>query len=117
MLDPAAVAREAAQELGAEMDPGLPGCVERILSRSRGTKGMALADGETLGDFIVAAADTGCRLLNDFRTRVGEPPAWSYVQRQLQRQMGIDEGMSPERDAVIDTLVAVLMHRGAQLGS
>lgn len=117
MPEPAAVAREAAEELGAEMDPGLPGCVERILVRSRGTDAAGLANGDTLGAFIVAAADAGCRVVGDFRADAGERPARPFIERHLRRQMGIDEGMSPERDAVIDTVVAVLLRHGSGNGA
>lgn len=108
VLDPVTVARSSAQELGAEMDPGLPGCVERILGRSRGAVGVS-ADGDTLGAFIVAAADAGCRLVAAFAARTGERPATPFLKRQLQREMGIDEGMSPDHDTVIDTVVEVLL--------
>lgn len=99
------------------MDPGLPGCVERILVRSRGTDAAPLPNGDTLGAFIVAAADAGCRVVGEFRGRAGERPAHSFLERQLRRQMGIDEGMSPDRDAVVDTVVAVLLRRGAESGA
>ncbi|MCW5700558.1 MAG: hypothetical protein KIT00_12025 [Rhodospirillales bacterium] len=109
LLDPDDVARQAAQDLGAEMDPGLPACVQNILTHSPSSDPGSLINADSLGAFIVATARAGVRIIADLRENLA-PPGHALVQRRLQREMGIDEGMSPDHDTVIDTIVETLIH-------
>lgn len=67
LLDPDDVARQAAQDLGAEMDPGLPACVQNILTHSPSSDPGSLINADSLGAFIVATARAGVRIIADLR--------------------------------------------------
>jgi hypothetical protein len=88
-----AIARRAAERLGAEMDPALPDGVARVLTRSRRSPDGDLPDGADLATFVVAAAAFGCRL--SAGTSGTAEPTRATLERRLRRQFGIDEGMSP----------------------
>jgi|APTNR8051073442_1049403.scaffolds.fasta_scaffold57661_1 hypothetical protein len=107
LKDPDDLARRAALRLGAEMDPALPRCVDTILRESPGTAPDDLVRGGTLGAFIVACCHVGCGIDAENRRRTERPSAL-WLADQLRREMGIDEGMSHDHDAVIDAVVHVL---------
>jgi hypothetical protein len=107
---PETIARLAAARLAADMDPGLPACVDRILRLSNGTVPDTLADPGTLGSFIVATAHLGCAL----PAVLSRNPlsARADLEAQLRRVMGIDEGVSADHDNVIEAVVAELAAGG-----
>jgi hypothetical protein len=105
---PDAVAERAAGKLSAEMDPSIPARVARVL-QSRATAGPAAKPArDGLAQFLVAAADAGCSLRAAIGGTVGESARF-LLGRRLRREMGIDEGMSPDHDLVIDAVVDALI--------
>lgn len=112
MAEPRDVARRAALRLGAEMDPSFPNRVERVLARNgdSGTSGTdGLGDGHDLGTFLVTAAHMACGIHDALITRT-DRPARIFVEQRLRREMGIDEGMSPDHDSIIDAVADAVLH-------
>ena len=107
-LEPGAVARAAAARLAAEMCPGLPDNVARVLAKGDGPGADGFSDGGDLASLVVAAAHVGCRLYADLRARTDRPAA-VYLEQKLRREMGIDEGLSDDLDRMIDAVVDALM--------
>ncbi len=104
MKDPDTVSRQVALRLSAEMDPSLGRCVDGILRKSPGTDPDALVNAGTIGAFIIAASHVGCGLAAGLRQRT-DRPSRLWLSDQLRREMGVDEGMSPDHDMVIDAVV------------
>jgi hypothetical protein len=104
-----AIARRAAERLGAEMDPALPGGVARVLTRSRRSPDGDLPDGADLATFVVAAAAFGCRL--SAGTSGTAEPTRATLERRLRRQFGIDEDMSPDHETIIDAVAEAICAR------
>jgi hypothetical protein len=107
-LEPGMIARAAAEKLAAEMCPGLPDDVARILGKGDGTGSEGPADGGDLASLIVAASRVGCTLYTELRARTDRPAA-VYLEQKLRREMGIDEGLSDDLDRMIDAVVDALM--------
>jgi hypothetical protein len=107
-LELGAIARDAAERLSAEMCPGLPDDVARVLGKGDGIGSDGPPDGGDLASLIVAASWVGCRLYADLRRRTDRPAA-VYLERKLRREMGIDEGLSDDLDRMIEAVVDVLM--------
>jgi hypothetical protein len=108
LSDSATIAERAAMELSAEMDPSLPSRVSRVL-QSRVAQGRdARPSRDDLASFLVAAAEAGCALCAATGGTVGGRGRF-LLARRLRREMGIDEGMSPDHDRVIDAVVEALM--------
>jgi len=112
--DFADIARQTAQRLGAEMDPSLPASVERALQKSFSSPGDTLSDGADIGTFIVTSAAAGCRIYADIALKTHKPSS-GYLERKLRSEMGIDEGMSPDHDNVIETIVSTLTNGETEL--
>jgi hypothetical protein len=102
------IARQAALDLSAEMDPSLSSRVDRVLSANTGANPKNPLDGHDLASFLVVAAGIACQIHGDLRRRT-EVPARSYMERRLRSEMGIDEGISPDHDTVVEALVAALL--------
>lgn len=109
MAEPRDVARRAALRLGAEMDPSLPNRVERVLARNGDSGAGGLGDGHDLGTFLVAAAHMACGIHDALIIRT-DRPARVFVEQRLRREMGIDEGMSPDHDSIIDAVADAVLH-------
>lgn len=103
------VARQAALDLSAEMDPSLSSRVDRVLSARIGADPKDPLDGRDLASFLVVAAGIACQIHGELRRRT-DVPARSYLERRLRSEMGIDEGISPDHDSVVEALVAALLH-------
>lgn len=95
------------------MDPSLPASVERALQRSFSTPGDTLFDGEDIGTFIVTSAAAGCRIYAE-KALTSQRPSFGYLERKLRSEMGIDEGMSPDHDNVIETIASELINGGTR---
>ncbi|MGF1641383.1 MAG: hypothetical protein ACFCUO_10590 [Rhodospirillales bacterium] len=109
-----AIARAAAARLAAEMCPGLPAAVARIVA-ARGEPGTGdPADSADLASMVVVASRLGCDLLAELRARTDRPAA-GYLERRLRREMGIDEGMSDDLDRMVEAVVAALFDGLAQI--
>lgn len=102
------LARRAALRLGAEMDPGLPGRVERVLTADEQGGLQRALEGHDLASFLVATAAIACRVYQELRRKT-ETPAAVYLERRLQSEMGIDAGTAPDREVIIEALVAEVM--------
>lgn len=102
------IARRAALDLGAAMDPSLSGRVERVLNAAAGTDPEDPLDGGDLASFLVVAAGVACRLHGDLKQRT-DTPSRSYLERRLRSEMGVDEGLSPDHDTIVEALVAALL--------
>jgi hypothetical protein len=102
------IARQAALDLSAAMDPSLSSRVDRVFSAASGADPKDPLDGGDLASFLVVAAGVACRIHGDLRSRT-ESPARSYIERRLRSEMGIDEGISPDHDAVVEALVAAVL--------
>ncbi|MCP5365739.1 MAG: hypothetical protein H6905_11030 [Hyphomicrobiales bacterium] len=111
--DFADIARQAAQRLGAEMDPSLPACVERALQKRFSLPSETLFDGDDIGTFIVTSATAGCRIYAEIAEKSIQP-SFGYIERKLRSEMGIDEGMSPDHDNVIETIASTLTNGGTR---
>lgn len=108
MDDISELARRAALRLGADMDPSLPGRVERVLDAG-GKKGdKDPLDGRDLASFLVVSAGVLCRIYGDLNDRM-RAPAYAFLERRLQSEMGIDEGISRDRETIIEALVTEIM--------
>ena len=107
-LEPGAIARDAAERLSAEMCPGLPDDVARVLGKGDGIGSDGPSDGGDLASLIVAASRVGCALYAELRARTDRPAA-VYLERKLRREMGIDEGLSDDLDRMIEAVVDALM--------
>lgn len=103
-----AIARQAALDLSATMDPSLSSCVDRVLSANAGANPKDPLEAGDLASFLVVAAGIVCRIHSDLRRRT-EAPARGYMEHRLRSEMGIDEGLSPDHDSVIEALVAVVL--------
>ena len=112
MTDTETIARRAALALSAEMDPSLSSRVDRVLSASTGPNPKNPLEGRDLASFLVVAAGIACKIHDDLSRRT-EAPARSYMERRLRSEMGIDEGLSPDHDYVVEALVAALLHSPA----
>lgn len=102
------IARRAALRCGAEMDPSLPGQVERVLAAAGRPGAADPLDGRDLASFLVVAAAALCRIHRDHSRRT-DRPAHRYLERRLQSEMGIDEGAAPDREAIIEALVTEIV--------
>ena len=102
------VARQAALDLNAEMDPSLSSRVDRVLSANTGAHPKDPLDGRDLASFLVVAAGIACQIHEDLKRRT-QAPARNYMERRLRSEMGIDEGISPDHDSVVEALVAALL--------
>ena len=107
-LELGAIARDAAERLSAEMCPGLPDGVARVLAKGDGTGSDGPPDGGDLASLVVAASWVGCRLYAELRARTDRPAA-VYLEQKLRREMGMDEGMSDDHDRMIEAVVEALM--------
>jgi hypothetical protein len=107
-LEPGAVGRTTAAMRAAEMCPGLPDDVARVLGKGDGTGLERPSDGGDLASLIVAASVVGCSLYTELRARTDRPAA-VYLERKLRREMGIDEGLSDDLDRMIEAVVDALM--------
>jgi hypothetical protein len=104
-----AIARRAALDLSAAMDPSLSSRVERVLGANSGANPKDPLDGRDLASFLVVAAGIACKIHGDLSRRT-EAPARSYMERRLRSEMGIDEGISPDHDTIVEALVAAVLH-------
>ena len=102
------IAKHAALDLGAVMDPLLSSRVDRVLSAATGADPKDPLDGGDLASFLVAAAGIACRIYADLKRRTGSPSR-SYMERRLRSEMGVDEGMSSDHDNIVEALVAALL--------
>ncbi|MGZ9107114.1 MAG: hypothetical protein ACXW3M_15205 [Rhodoplanes sp.] len=109
MTDSERIAKRAALDLSAAMDPSLSSRVDRVLSAATAADPKDPLDGGDLASFLVAAAGIACRIHTDLKRRT-DSPSWSYMERRLRSEMGIDEGVSPDHDNIVDALVAALLH-------
>jgi len=107
-LEPGMIARDTADKLAAEMCPGLPDDVARILGKGDGIGSDGPSDGGDLASLIVAASRVGCGLYAELRARTDRPAA-VYLEQKLRREMGIDEGLSDDLDRMIEAVVSALM--------
>jgi hypothetical protein len=107
-LEPGTIARTTAAMLAAEMCPGVPDDVGRILAKGDGSGADGFSDGGDLASLIVAASYVGCRLYADLRRRTDRPAA-VYLEQKLRREMGIDVGLSDDLDRMIEAVVDALM--------
>lgn len=112
-LEPGAIARKTAARLAAEMCPGLPDDVARVLGKGDGTGSEGPSDGGDLASLIVAASRVGCTLYAELRARTDRPAA-IYLEQKLRREMGIDEGLSDDLDRMIEAVVDALMRSRPQ---
>ena len=103
------IARQAALDLSAEMDPSLSSRVERVLSANTGANPKDPLDGRDLASFLVVAAGIACRIHGDLIRRT-EAPARSYMESRLRSEMGIDEGISPDHDTIVEALGTAVLH-------
>ncbi|TVR98901.1 MAG: hypothetical protein EA406_05330 [Rhodospirillales bacterium] len=94
--------------LGAEMDPSFPNRVERVLARNGEADTHGLTDGHDLGTFLVTAAHIACGIHAALIRRT-DRPARVFVEERLRREMGIDEGMSPDHDSIIDAVADAVL--------
>jgi hypothetical protein len=90
------------------MDPSLSARVERVLSAAAGADPKDPLEGDDLASFLVVAAGVACRLHGDLKRRT-DTPSPRYLERRLRSEMGIDEGLSPDHDNIIEALVAALL--------
>lgn len=102
------IARQAALDLSATMDPSLASCVERVLGANSGANPKDPLEGSDLASFLVVAAGIACRIHGDLRRRT-DAPGRGYMEQRLRSEMGIDEGLSPDHDSVIEALVATVL--------
>lgn len=102
------IARQTALDLSATMDPSLSLCVDRVLSASSAANPKDPSEGSDLASFLVVAAGVACRIHGDLRRRTGTPGR-GYMEDRLRSEMGIDEGLSPDHDSVIEALVAAVL--------
>lgn len=107
-LEPDAIARDIAERLAAEMCPGLPDDVARVLAKRDGTGADRPRDGGDLASLVVAASHVGCDLYGALRERTDRPAA-VYLESKLRREMGIDAGLSDDLDRMIEAVVDSLM--------
>jgi hypothetical protein len=103
------IARRAALDLSAAMDPSFSLRVDRVLSAATGADPQDPLDGGDLASFLVAAAGIACRIHSDLKRRT-DTPSRSYMERRLRSEMGIDEGLSGDHDNIIEALIAALLH-------
>ncbi len=108
MVDAETIARRAALNLSAEMDPCLSSRVDRVLSATTGANPKDPLDGGDLASFLVVAAGVACKIHGDLSRRT-DLPARSYMERRLRSEMGIDEGLSPDHDNVVEALIAAVL--------
>jgi hypothetical protein len=102
------IARRAALDLSGAMDPSLSARVECVLSAAAGEDPKDPLDGGDLASFLIVAAGVACRLHSDLKQRT-DTPSRSYLERRLRSEMGIDEGLSPDHDIIVEALVAALL--------
>jgi hypothetical protein len=88
------IACAAAQALAADVDPSLPARVERALNGGR-------RDGDTA--FLIDAARHACRVAGG-TTPNGGPLSAAFIERRLRRELGLDDGMAPELEAMVTAL-------------
>lgn len=108
VTDAEMIARRAALDLSAAMDPSLSARVDRVLSAATSAEPKDPLDGRDLASFLVVAAGIACKIHGDLRRRT-ETPARSYMEHRLRSEMGIDEGISPDHDTIIEALVAAVL--------
>jgi hypothetical protein len=108
------LARRAAQRLGAELEPRLPGAVEAKL-RAGGEpperfEPVSLA--VSLATLVISAAKLGWDVYRDLTKDKKAAPAADVVARQLRIKLELGEGVSTEqRDMVIAVVVDELAKR------
>jgi hypothetical protein len=107
-LEPDAIARDTAERLAAEMCPGLPDDVARVLAKGDGTGADGPRDGGDFASLVVAASHVGCALYGELLARTDRPAA-VYLESKLRREMGVDEGLSDDLDRMIEAVVDALM--------
>lgn len=95
------------------MDPSLPACVERALHKRFSLPADTLFDGDDIGTFIVTSAAAGCRIYAEMAVK-SKQASFGYLERKLRSEMGIDEGMSPDHDNVIETIASELIDGGSR---
>jgi hypothetical protein len=106
ILEPDAIAREAARAIAADTDPSLPSRVEAALG------GPAR---DCVAAFLVDAARHACRIGAGVSVN-GNPLAAQAIERRLRREFGLDDGMPSELDAIVAAIAeqVALHHASAE---
>lgn len=110
------VARRAAAELGAEMDPSLPARIEGVLSRSSGTRPDRLCSADALASFLVASAHIGYEMMAAWPADAASAPRFEIADH-LARAMGVDPGMSADHERIVEAVAAAIAAFMAEEGS
>jgi hypothetical protein len=90
MLDPVTIARAAALALAPDRDPSLPERTEKAFSGTEGDCDAA---------FLVDAARHACRIAT--AAPAGTADGAFAFERRLRRELGLDDGMAADLDAVV----------------
>jgi len=103
ILEPDAIARDAARAIAADTDPSLPSRVETALAgRTR----------DCVAAFLVDAARHACRIGAGVSVN-GNALAAPVIERRLRREFGLDDGMPSEFDAIVAAIAEQIALRNA----